>query len=288
MRRVKGRIIGLVLGLIVAGRMGALLGFILGFLSDRKPPAPHLASETMSQGPRPGPRDGVFPFGMTDSLQRSTYLIGIIVLSAKLAKSDGRVSRTEINCFRRVFHIPDAELGRVGSLFDEARTSADGYEPYAARLAQIFHFTPQILEDILLGLFAVALADGTALSRQEDAMLRRIGLLFGFEHTAFLRLAERAGVHIAPRADQEQARTNGSKSTASNTDPLAVSYALLGLDQTASDADLKKAYRLLIRKHHPDKLVAKGAAADKIAEATEKMKNLNAAYDTICKDRGIK
>ncbi len=285
MRRVKGRIIGLVLGLIVAGRMGALLGFILGFLSDRKPPKPHLASETRPQGPRPGPHDGVFPFGMTDSLQRSTYLIGIIVLSAKLAKSDGRVSRAEINGFRRAFHIPDSELGRVGSLFDEARASAEGYEPYAARLAQIFHFTPQILEDILLGLFAVALADGAGLSRQEDAMLRKVGLLFGFEHAAFLRLAARAGVRIEPRAEQDQTR---ARAAAPDKDPLAFSYALLGLSQTASDADIKKAYRLLIRKHHPDKLVAKGEAADKIAEATEKMKNLNAAYAAICKDRGIK
>ena len=65
-------------------------------------------------------------------------------------------------------------------------------------------------------------------------------------------------------------------------------FAILGIAETATNDEIKTAYRALIRTHHPDKLIAEGVAPEFIATANEKMKRINAAYDVVCKIKGIK
>ncbi|NTU76838.1 MAG: DnaJ domain-containing protein [Alphaproteobacteria bacterium] len=208
-----------------------------------------------------------------DGLQKSTFSIGVIVLGAKMAKADGRVSRAEIAAFRRVFNIPDSKVAEVGELFDQARQTVSGYEPYAARLAQVFRHNPAVLEEVLTGLFLVGLADNAGLSPAKSNFLRRIAVIFGFNETDFVRIAARSGVRLPDQPTP----------TKKNED-----YIVFGLSEKASDVEVKRTYRALIRKHHPDKLTAQGLPPELIAQATEKMKRLNAAYDRICKARGLK
>ncbi|MCL2473872.1 MAG: DnaJ domain-containing protein [Alphaproteobacteria bacterium] len=66
------------------------------------------------------------------------------------------------------------------------------------------------------------------------------------------------------------------------------SYDILGVSETANDAEIKSAYRKLIKENHPDKLISQGVAEEFINAATEKLKRINAAYDDIRKIRGIK
>lgn len=63
---------------------------------------------------------------------------------------------------------------------------------------------------------------------------------------------------------------------------------VLGVESTTSDKETKKAYRKLMAQHHPDKLVAKGLPADMMAVATEKSQKIQAAWELIRKDRGIR
>ena len=65
-------------------------------------------------------------------------------------------------------------------------------------------------------------------------------------------------------------------------------FAILGIAENATNEEIKIAYRTLIREHHPDKLVAQGMPPEFIANANEKMKRINVAYDNVCKMRGIK
>lgn len=266
MARFVGKFVGAVLGFALAGPGGALIGFVIGHLNDarfpRKEPAQHPILE-----------HDFFPDFSMSKHQRSVFALGVIVLGAKLAKVDGHVSREEVLAFRRAFRTRDSQLAEVGRLFDEARTSSGGYEPYAARLAQVFQGHPEILEEILAGLFYIAVADSPRLSRGEMLFLRRIAVMFSFSETDFLRIAGRVGLNLraeppAPKHDQ--------------------AYDVLGLPTTATEKDIKQTYRTLIRKYHPDKLLAAGVAADKIAEATERMKRINAAYADICKIRNIR
>ena len=65
------------------------------------------------------------------------------------------------------------------------------------------------------------------------------------------------------------------------------SYAILGVDKGASDAEVKKAYRRLMSQHHPDKLVAKGLPEEMMKVATEKTHEIRQAYEAIKAARGF-
>ncbi len=266
MKRFVGKFVGTVLGFALAGPGGAFVGLMLGHLNDLRFSEPETQRHTEIE-------KEFFPDFSMSKQQRSVFSVGVIVLGAKLAKVDGHVSREEVLAFRRAFRTREANLAEVGRLFDEARTSSRGYEPYAARLAQTFGKQPEILEEILAGLFYIAVADSPRLSRSELFFLRRIAVMFGLGEADFRRIASRVGLFLndAPPSPKKDA-----------------AYDVLGVPTTASDKDIKKTYHALIRQYHPDKLLASGIAEAKIAEATEKMKSINAAYADICKARNIK
>ena len=90
------------------------------------------------------------------------FAITVVVLAAKLAKCDGPVKRAEIDAFKRHFRIPPESVRDIGRLFDQARDSTDGFEPYAAQLGEAFADNRGMLEDVLDALFAIARADGAA------------------------------------------------------------------------------------------------------------------------------
>lgn len=269
MARVTGKFIGSTLGLILGGPVWALVGLVLGHLHDTNPSI--LFDEQARR--YSSSNDGtLFRRSFADNLQQSTFTMGVIVLGAKMAKADGRVSREEIAAFRRVFHFADADAIEIGRVFDQARQTASGYEPYASRLAHVFRRNPAVLEEVLTGLFLVAVADQTGLSMAKVVFLRRVAVIFGFTETDFTRIAARSGVRLP--GESAAKRDDG--------------YAVLGLSASATEAEIKKTYRTLIRKHHPDKLASQGLPPELMAQATEKMKRINAAYSTICKARGIK
>ena len=64
-------------------------------------------------------------------------------------------------------------------------------------------------------------------------------------------------------------------------------YQVLGVTREASNDEVKKAYRKLVREFHPDKMQAKGVPEDFLKIAHEKMAEINKAYDEICKERGM-
>jgi DnaJ like chaperone protein len=244
-----------------------MMGLLLGHLHDSRGTG-HGSTRASSS-----PERDFFQNVAVSANQRSIFSVSVIVLGAKLAKIDGPVTREEILAFRQAFHTSEEQLDEVGHMFNNARASSDGYEPYAARLAQIFAKQPTILEETLVGLFLIARADSTRLARSEILFLRRVAVLFGFDEETFTRLAARAGIYLtsaAPPPKQDSA------------------YDVLSLPTTATAEVIKKTYRALVRKYHPDKLLAAGLPASRVAEATEKIKRINAAYSEICKMRGIK
>ena len=266
MGRFVGKYIGAVLGFVLANWPGAVLGFLVGLMRDMRLSQRAQASRVLSY-------DDLFPDFMMTSKEKAVFAPCIIALGAKLSKIDGHVTREEVLAFRHIFRAPPAMTDTIGALFDKARRSAEGYEPYAARLAALFAYRPSLLEDVLAGLFYIALADSTRLTRAELLYLRRVSVLFGFSETDFIRIARRVGVILT---------------TTSPPPKKDSAYDVLGLPTTAGDDVIKRTYRALVRKHHPDKLMAAGLSPEQVAQATEKLQKINAAYSEICRLRGIK
>ena len=69
---------------------------------------------------------------------------------------------------------------------------------------------------------------------------------------------------------------------------LEDAYTALGLDSNANDKELKRAYRKRMSENHPDKLIAKGVPEDMVKLATERSQEIQAAYEMIRKQRGIR
>jgi DnaJ like chaperone protein len=243
-----GKIIGGAAGFALGGPLGAILGATAGHVIDK------FKGKAGISGPKIGGHEA----------RQVAFATGVIVLAAKMAKVDGHVSRDEINAFKRVFHIPPGEEKNVGRIFDMARSSSDGFEIYARQIATMFRGERALLEGILEALYQIAMADGELHPAEQD-YLKKVAHIFGFADIDFDR------VHHAFTA------SNGP-------DP----YEQLGLTRDASDDDLKSAHRKLSRENHPDTLMAKGMPPEFVEQANDKMARINAAWDQIRKERGIR
>lgn len=245
-----GKVIGGVAGFAIGGPLGAILGAVAGH---------HAVDKGKNAG------NAEFP-GVENMDRQVAFTTAVIVLCAKMAKSDGQVTTDEIAAFKRIFQIPPEEQENVGRLFNEARQEATGFEPYAEQIASLFAHQPAVMEEILGALFVIAKADGT-IHPAELTFVERTARIFGFSPSQF---------------EQMKAIYLGGGETGS--DP----YEVLGLERAASDADVKKTYRKLIREYHPDTLIAQGMPQEFIDLANDKMAAINSAYDKIQKERNLK
>lgn len=105
------------------------------------------------------------------------FTIAVIALGAKMAKADGQVTRDEVTAFREVFQIAEADQQGAARVFNLARQDVTGFEDYAGRIAQMFADQPEMLRDLIEGLFHIAMADGMY-HPNEDAFLTRVAQNF--------------------------------------------------------------------------------------------------------------
>ena len=87
---------------------------------------------------------------------------------------------------------------------------------------------------------------------------------------------------------QQYQQQGGGFRQAPTKDQLADAFELIGVPETASAQELKRAYRKQMNEHHPDKLAAKGLPPEMMELAKEKTQELQAAYDLIRKEKGFK
>jgi DnaJ like chaperone protein len=199
--------------------------------------------------------------GQGDPRQRVTFTIAVIALGAKMAKADGEVTRDEVAAFNEVFSVPPGEEAHMRTIFDLARRSSHGFESYARQVGRLFAGDKAVLEDLLGGLFHIALADG-ALCAAEDAYLREVARLFGFDEARYARIR---ATHCGPPPEE---------------DP----HAILGVTASASPEEIRVAYHRLVREHHPDALISQGLPPEILERATARIARINAAHDLLVKD----
>ncbi len=253
-----GKILGGVAGFAMGGPVGALFGAALGHAADQGA-LPNVAGRLGNAIPFDSARIAAL-LGRREQL----FAVSVTVLAAKLAKCDGQVNRAEIDAFKRSFRIPEENVREVGRMFDQARDSAEGFEPYAVQLGEVFSDNRGLLEQVLAGLHQIARADGPVNGREAD-YLQRVTQAFGLAPEA----ARRAG--------------QGGFAAAMEDDP----YKVLGVERQATTEAIRARWMTLMRENHPDSLASKGVPAEFIAAASDRVARINAAYDVIKRERKL-
>jgi DnaJ like chaperone protein len=190
------------------------------------------------------------------------FTIAVIALSAKMARADGIVSPLEVDAFRQIFRFSPEEAQNVERVFNLAKQDVAGYEAYADQIAALLKDDRKLLQHVLEGLMHVATADG-ALHPKEDEYLEAVATRFGFSDSEFRFFRAR----FITDCDNP--------------------YDVLRLSPQATNEEIKAQYRQLVRNNHPDRLMANGVPAEFIDLATRKLAAINAAYETIAKERRL-
>ena len=151
-----GNLVGGFIGFSFAGPIGALIGSIIG-------------------GKISSAKRGGFQQGFAQSQQ--IFVISLVILTAKLAKADGQVSKEELIAIKDKLKIPEHEIDQVGKIFNKAKEDSLGYEPYAQQIAQIYKNNRAVLDEVINILFYIAEADGKV-SESEITMIRNIATIF--------------------------------------------------------------------------------------------------------------
>jgi len=256
-----GKALGGAFGFMIGGPLGALMGIAFGHSFDRG--LGLLDSDSI---------------GSVDQERiQAAFFTATFSVMGYIAKADGRVTQDEIR-------LAQAVMDRLGlsaemrasakKLFNEGKSNDFPIDEVMDQFRREVHRRTTLIQMFLEIQLQAAYADGVMHPAEKEA-LAGICRHLGIPPSQLDRLEEmlRAGFG-RPGFDAAAAKTS-----------LQDAYHLLGVDDSVSDADLKKSYRRLMSQHHPDKLVAKGLPEEMIRDATEKTQQIKAAYELIRKTR---
>jgi DnaJ like chaperone protein len=187
----------------------------------------------------------------------------LLVLASMVIKADGKVDDRELNFVRDQFRqwFGAERANEAFSFFKKVVQEQPALTSVCAEVRS--HMSLQGRIQIVGFLFALAYADGS-LQPSERAVIARIAQYLGLNQHDFSR--------------QELLHRPAEK----RRDP----YEVLGISPSATDAEVKSAYRKLVKKYHPDALQGMGDDVVKEAEAT--FRQIQGAYEELCGARGIK
>jgi len=253
-----GKVVGGAFGFLLGGPLGAILGASVGHQFDGG-----LHGVQVDEQLNPGDQHRV----------QMAFFTATFSVMGHIAKADGRVTTAEINLAKRIM----SEL----ALTEEMRTAAinlfeqgkDSNFPLYGVLDQFrreCHRRTHLIRMFLEIQIQAAYADGV-LDQAEETVLRKICTHLGisrFEYES-IKLQFQAQQRFYGQTQHKPAEM------------LDDAYAVLGVSTSATDAEVKKAYRRLMSQHHPDKLVAKGLPEEMMTIAKEKTQKIRKAYEVV-------
>jgi DnaJ like chaperone protein len=257
-----GTVIGGAFGFLVGGPLGALLGAVLG--------------RNFDQGVNKLP--GAGQYEPQERIQTAFFTATFSVMG-HICKADGLVSTDEIRVARHVMaqmQLNPEQIQAAMALFNEGKKPGFRLEPVLQQLrVEIGH--RQTLKRMFIEIQCIAATADHAVDQTERKLLLYICDVIGFSRTELETLLAAFNSHFH-RGQQGAgpARTSASEA-----------YKILGVKPSASDDEIKKAYRRLISQHHPDKLVSKGLPEEMIKIATARTHEIRQAYEVLKEKRGF-
>ena len=257
-----GKWIGGILGFMTMGPLGALAGFALGSLLDG---SNGLFGNTYEKGQAEARN--------YDEGQRNSFLFSMLVMASYIIRADGRIMHSEMEYVRRFLRMNFGEGAAIQgeqillNLFEQ-RKRMEHQNPMAfkntihecgAQIAANLPYEQRLqLLDFLIN---IAKSDGSVCS-EEIAALKEVAQCMG----------------LSPKEVESMLNLSGNS--------LEEAYKVLEIDSSATNEEIRTAYRRLALKHHPDRVATLGEDVKKAAE--EKFQQINNAKERIYKARGIK
>jgi DnaJ like chaperone protein len=259
-----GKVVGGAFGFLMGGPLGAILGASVGHQFD--------------EGLQGIGDDDELNLGDQHRVQMAFFTATFSVMG-HMAKADGRVTADEINLAKRVMD----ELALSGdmrktaiNLFDQGKAADFPLSDVLEQFRRECHRRTHLIRMFLELQIQAAYADGK-LDKAEESVLHRICEYLGISRFEYERI--KLQFQAQQRFySQDQHHQAGNR--------LNDAYAVLGVSKSATDAEVKKAYRRLMNQHHPDKLVAKGLPEEMMTIAKEKTQKIRKAYEVVKESRG--
>ena len=271
-----GKWIGGFIGLVAGGPLGALAGFVLGSLFDENDNnEKYINNDTYGYGhsayQSAKSQAGHQSRTSYEEQQRNTFLFSLLVLASYIIRADGKVMHSEMNLLRQWLRnnfgqnaVDDGEQ-IILKLFEQQKLL--GHSEFRSmvmgscdQLRQIMSYEQRL--QLLNFLVMIVQADGFVATAEVNA-LRECTLALGLSETV-----------LNSMLNLQDAGTN-----------LDAAYKVLGVSPTATNDEVKAAFRRLALQNHPDKVASLGKDVRKAAE--KKFKEINAAKETIWKARKL-
>lgn len=281
------------IGWAAGGPIGALIGYLIGKRIGNNGPKLESDNDWTHQASSSSSNNRRGPYRNTGS-QNDVY-VALLVLIAAVMKADGEVKQSELNHVKSFLNknfTEDEAKQLLRTLRDIVKQDID-INSVCQQIKQNTSYTTRYhMFDFLYGL---AGADNDY-HDNEEAVLNNIRRGLGINVSDFLSIRERhrgyssynggysGGYNRGYNSGSNRGyrQSSGSSQSSYTKDP----YKILGISSTATDDEVKKAYRRLAMKYHPDKMENMGESMKKQAEA--QFREINEAYETIKRARGIK
>lgn len=277
-----GKLIGAFLGYLIGGPAGAFFGLLIGNFFDRAL-IEHFNNPYWN-----------YYAEKKEAIQKIFFEATFVVMGY-IAKADGRVSEKEISIAKSLMNEMrlDREQKTLAKQFFNAGKSANfNLNPILNSLRQNCQNNPELLKLFLDIQYRAALTG--ELSSSKFAALDNIFRELGFIplHRQY-RFYEDFGYTSRDSSSYTNTNYSDNKRQQSNyrqsyqaPNPLSQAYAILEIKENASKQEVKRAYRRLISRNHPDKLIAQGLPEEMIKIANDKTQKITKAYEQICSSKG--
>lgn len=274
-----GKILGGFFGFLTAGAPGAVFGILIGNFFDKALTKmysdPHWLYHTETQ----------------KNIQKA-FFESTFAIMGYIAKADGRVSEQEVEMARQFMdemRLNNEQKMLAKRLFNEGKTKEFNLNEVLNHLLSACRNNRELLKVFIDIQYKAALVDG--LSTDKIKALNTVFIHLGFaplqnQHRFYEDFG--SSTYEEPKPRQRQSSSSYQKQSYQQRpqSTLAQAYALLEIEPTANKQEVKSAYRRLISRNHPDKLISQGLPPEMIKLANDKTQKIVKAYEVICENKG--